>query len=247
MAAIKKVDILGVPVDRIDMEGALARVKELLDTEGLSAIYTPNSEMVVSAVKDKEFMDILRSGDLVVPDGIGVVYASRIYGHPLPERVAGFDLMVGMLEMLGREGRSIYLLGGKPGIAEKAADNISRRFPGLKVKGTWHGYFKEGEVPGIVEHINSSGAEVLSLRWAVQNRKMDTLQPGQVEGKDCHGVGGSFDVLAGEAVRAPAFFRKAGLEWFYRLVTQPWRAARMLSLPVFVIKVLADSRRRGKK
>lgn len=92
MAAMEKVDILGVPVDRIDMEGALARVKELLDAEGLSAIYTPNSEMVVNAVKDKEFMDILRSGDLVVPDGIGVVCASRIYGHPLPERVAGFDL-----------------------------------------------------------------------------------------------------------------------------------------------------------
>lgn len=248
MAVMEKVDILGVPVDRTDMKAALARVKEFLDAEGLSTIYTPNSEMVVSAVKDKEFMDILRSGDLVVPDGIGVVYASRIYGHPLPERVAGFDLMVGMLEMLGREGRSIYLLGGKPGIAEKAADNISRRFPGLKVKGTWHGYFKEGEVPGIVEHINSSGAEVLFValgspkqeKWIHSNR--DRLRV-----RIAMGVGGSFDVLAGEAVRAPAFFRKIGLEWFYRLVTQPWRAARMLSLPVFVIKVLADSRRRVKK
>ena len=204
MAAMEKVEILGVPVDRTDMEGALARVKELLDIDGVNAVYTPNSEMVVTAVKDKEFMDILRSGDLVVPDGIGVVYASRIYGHPLPERVAGFDLMVRMMGMLEKREGSVYLLGGKPGIAEKAAGSISRQFPGLKVKGTWHGYFKEEDVPGIVERINSSGAEVLFValgspkqeKWINSNR--DRLRV-----KIAMGVGGSFDVLAGELQGLP--------------------------------------------
>jgi N-acetylglucosaminyldiphosphoundecaprenol N-acetyl-beta-D-mannosaminyltransferase len=247
MAVMEKVDILGVPVDRTDMKGALARAKELLDTGGVSTVYTPNSEMIVNAGRDREFMEILRSGDLVIPDGIGVVYASRIYGCPLPERVAGFDLMVGMLEILGSRGGSVYLLGGKPGIAKKAADKISMRFPGLRIAGTWHGYFKEEDVPGIVENINSSGAEVLFVALgSPKQEKWINANRDRLAVKIAMGVGGSFDVLAGEAARAPALFRKAGLEWFYRLVTQPWRAVRMVSLPVFVVKVLADKGRRGK-
>ncbi|MFA6670253.1 MAG: WecB/TagA/CpsF family glycosyltransferase [Bacillota bacterium] len=247
MIIMEKVDILGVPVDNTDMEGALARVRELLDGEGVSTVYTPNSEMVVNAAKDGEFMGILKSGDLVVPDGIGIVLASRIYGHPLPERVAGFDLMTRMLDMLAREGRRIFLFGGKPGIAEKAAVNISKIYPGISTKGIRDGYFKDEDVPGIVEQINSSGAEVLFValgspkqeKWIANHRE-------RLRVKIAIGVGGSFDVLAGEAVRAPAFFRKAGLEWFYRLVTQPWRAVRMVALPVFVLKVLKDRGRRGK-
>jgi N-acetylglucosaminyldiphosphoundecaprenol N-acetyl-beta-D-mannosaminyltransferase len=247
MTVMEKVDILGVPVDRSDMEGAMARVTALLDTDGTSTVYTPNSEMVVNAAKDKEFLEILKSGDLVVPDGIGLILASRIYGSPLPERVTGFDLMTRMLEMLDEGGRSVCLLGGKPGIAQRAAGNISRMFPSLQIKGTFHGYFKEQEVPGIVERINSSGADVLFValgspkqeKWISSNRETLNVSIAM-------GVGGSLDVLAGEVARAPAVFRKAGLEWFYRLVTQPWRAARMLSLPVFVFKVFIDRGRRGK-
>jgi|LSQX01.3.fsa_nt_gb N-acetylglucosaminyldiphosphoundecaprenol N-acetyl-beta-D-mannosaminyltransferase len=247
MIIMEKVNILGVPVDNTDMKGALARVKELLAGEGVGTVYTPNSEMVVNAVKDREFMEILKYGDLVVPDGIGIVLASRIYGHPLPERVAGFDLMTRMLELLAGERRGIFLFGGKPGIAEKAAANICKSYPGIRIMGTRNGYFKDEEVPAIVEGINSSRAEVLFV--ALGSPKQEKWIADHREGlkvKVAMGVGGSFDVLAGEAVRAPAFFRKAGLEWFYRLVTQPWRAVRMLALPVFIIKVLQDRGRRGK-
>lgn len=245
---MEKVNILGVPVDKTDMEGAVARVKSLLIKGGTGTVYTPNSEMVVNATKDKGFMNILKSGDLVVPDGIGLILASKIYQNPLSERVTGFDLMVRILEMLDGDGGSIYLLGGRPGIAQRAADNISRQFPDIIIKGTFHGYFNDGEVPDIVQRINSAGADVLFValgspkqeKWI--NRYRDRLNV-----KVAMGVGGSFDVLAGEVARAPEFFRKAGLEWFYRLVTQPWRAARMLSLPVFVLKVLLDKGREGKR
>ncbi len=241
MTGMEKVYILGIPVDRTDMEGALARAAALLDTIGTSTVYTPNSEMVVNAVNDKGFMEILKSADLMVPDGIGLVLASRIYGRPLPERVTGFDLMTRILEMLDQKRGSVYLLGGRPGIARRAADNISKRFRGLEIKGTFHGYFNDEDVLGIVERINSSGAEVLFVAlgspkqemWIDSNRKRLNVRLAM-------GVGGSFDVLAGEVTRAPVFFRKTGLEWFYRLVTQPSRAARMLALPVFVFKVLKD-------
>lgn len=247
MIIMEKVDILGVPVDNTDMEGALARVMELLAGEAVSTIYTPNSEMVVNADRDREFMEILRAGDLVVPDGIGIVLASRIYGHPLPERVAGFDLMTRMLVLLAEEGKGVFLFGGKPGIAEKAAANISKSYPGIRIMGTRNGYFSESEVPEILEQVNSSGAEVLfAALGSPKQEKWIAAHRERLNVKIAMGVGGSFDVLAGEAARAPAFFRKVGLEWFYRLVTQPWRAVRMLALPVFVIKVLQDRGRRGK-
>lgn len=248
MKVMEKVNILGVPVDKTDMKGALDKITVLLDMDGTNTIYTPNSEMVINAVKDKELMAILKSGDLVVPDGIGLVYASRIYGNPLSERVAGFDLMTGMLKILDREERSVYLLGGKPGIAQRAADNIAKRFPSIKIKGTRNGYFKEQDVPGMVEQINASGAEVLLVALgSPKQEKWISSNLGRLKVSIAMGVGGSFDVLAGEVSRAPLIFRKAGLEWFYRLITQPWRAARMLSLPVFVIKVLIDRGRRSRK
>lgn len=245
---MKRVNILGIPVDNVNMEDALARAGKFLISQGLcAAIYTPNSEMVIDAVRDKEFARVLQKGDLVVPDGIGVVLASRLYGCPLPERVAGFDLMVRIIGMLNEEGKGVFLFGGRPGVAEKAAMNISKDYPGLKVKGTRNGYFKDEDVREIVRDINASGAEALFValgspkqeKWIAEHRE-------QLKVKIAMGVGGSFDVLAGEATRAPAAFRKAGLEWLYRLITQPQRAGRVLALPVFVFKVLIDRGRKGR-
>lgn len=241
MEVKNRIRILGIPVDKVNMKTAIERVKHFLEADRLSTIYTPNSEMVMAALEDDELKEILERGDLVVPDGIGIVYASRIYGYPLPERVAGFDLMVEMLGLLDRKEKGVFLFGGKPGIAEKAAENISARFPGVKIKGCHNGYFKEEDLQGILERINSSKADVLFValgspkqeKWIYKNR--DRLSV-----KIAMGVGGSFDVLAGEVKRAPSVFRKMGLEWFYRLITQPWRAKRMFALPKFAFKVIAD-------
>ncbi len=244
---MNRVDILGVPIDNVDMVGALERVQELLDNGGTKAIYTPNSEMVVNATKDKGFMNILRAGELVVPDGIGIILASRIYGTPLTERVAGFDLMSRMLGVLNENKRGIFLFGSKPGIAEEAAKNIMRDYPDISVRGTRDGYFKHRDISGIIEQINSSGAEVLFVALgSPKQEKWIADYRDRLKVSIAMGVGGSLDVLAGKAVRAPAFFRKAGLEWFYRLITQPWRLIRMTALPVFVFKVLLDKATGGK-
>ncbi len=244
---MNRVDILGVPIDNVDMEGALARVQELLKDGSIGAIYTPNSEMVVNAVRDKGFMEVLRAGELVVPDGVGIILASRIYGTPLTERVAGFDLMLQMLDMLNRYKKGVFLFGAKPGIAGKAAKNILRDYENIRVKGVRDGYFSDRDIPGIIEQINSSGAEVLFV--ALGSPKQEKWIAGyrdRLRVNIAMGVGGSFDVLAGEATRAPAFFRGLGLEWFYRLITQPWRIIRMMALPVFVFKVLRDRIKRGR-
>ncbi|MBA1334273.1 MAG: N-acetylmannosaminyltransferase [Firmicutes bacterium] len=236
-----RVRILGIEVDKVDMAEALERLTGFLGGEVLRMVFTPNSEMIAAALNDMELKHALDNGDLVVPDGIGVVYASRIYGEPLPERVAGYDLMMEFLGVIEREKKGIFLLGGNPGIAQRAGGKILQRFPGIMVKGCQHGYFGDEDVPDILKKINESGADVLFValgspkqeKWIYSNR--DKLSV-----KIAMGVGGSFDVIAGEVKRAPAVFRKAGLEWFYRLITQPWRAKRMAALPKFALKVIMD-------
>lgn len=238
-----RVVILGIEVDKVDMKEALERLTGFLGEERLRMVFTPNSEMIAAALNDMELKHALDNGDLVVPDGIGVVYASRIYGEPLPERVAGYDLMIRFLSVIEREKKGIFLLGGNPGIAQRAGEKILQRFPGIMLKGCRHGYFGNEDVPDILDKINESGADVLFValgspkqeKWIYSNR--DKLSV-----KIVMGVGGSFDVIAGEVKRAPAVFQKAGLEWFYRLITQPSRAKRMTALPLFALKVIMDKK-----
>ena len=245
MSEIKKLEILGVPVDMVNMAQAAERLEELMKSEGCSLIVTPNSEIVVNAGQDSELMEIIRSADLVIPDGIGLVYASKLLGSPLKERVTGIDFLSWALDFLEREGKSIYLLGSRPGsesvpgVAEMAAIKMKEAFPGLKIAGTHHGYFSEEEEQEIVDDINESGADFLCV--ALGSPKQEKFMAQHREGlkvKAAIGVGGSLDVWAGEVKRAPEFYRKHGLEWLYRLVQQPSRYKRMAALPRFMIRVL---------
>lgn len=233
------------------MEGALERFRALLLSPGCSLIVTPNSEIVVNAGKDIVLAGIIESADLVIPDGIGLVYASRIMGFPLEERVTGIDFLSRAFEELERESKSVFLLGsrpgdnGKPSTAELAAQRIAREFPGLRIAGTHHGYFTAGDEDGIVEEINNSGADFLCV--ALGSPKQEKFMSRHKEGlnvKAAIGVGGSLDVWAGTVKRAPEFYRKHGLEWLYRFAREPARYKRLIALPVFMIKVLL-SRGRG--
>jgi len=246
MNGMNKVSILGVFVDKVNMAKAVERVNAFLKDDGLKTVFTPNSEMVMGGIKDRGLLEIFNKGDLVVPDGIGLVYASRKYGNPLPERIAGFDLMMEILKLLDRQGKSIFLLGGRPGVAGKAAERISTRFSGVQIKGYYHGYFTDEEDREVIERINSCKPDVLFVALgSPKQEKWIYRYKNELNVKIAMGVGGSFDVLAGDVKRAPEAFRRLGLEWFYRLVTQPWRAKRMLVLPVFAIKVLMDNKREG--
>ena len=240
----EKTDIRGVLFDRVTFGEASDRLTDALRSGTPTALFTPNSEIVQMCVENPDLYPIINSAELVTPDGIGVVKAGRILGTPFPGgRVAGFDLGRELLRRLdGMEKPDgtkygIYFLGGKPGVAEAARDKLLEEFPRLSFVGCRDGYFKkEGEEnDGVIRAVNESGADVLFVclgaptqeKWIAANR-------GKLPGVTLFlGLGGSLDGYAGIVKRAPAIFIKLGLEWFYRLMKEPWRIKRMIKLPVF--------------
>ncbi|MDR2771415.1 MAG: WecB/TagA/CpsF family glycosyltransferase [Clostridiales Family XIII bacterium] len=240
----KRIRILDVSVDRVSLAEAAEIFEALLRTEACSLIVTPNSEILWNAAKDAGLKAILNDADLVIPDGIGLVYASRVIGSPLAERVTGIDFLDAALRRLAETGESIYLLGSAPGVAEKAAQHMRARYPALRVAGVRHGYYKPEEEAAIVEEINESGAVFLcaALGSPKQERFIHTHREA-LRVRAAIGVGGSLDVWAGVQKRAPAFFRDHGLEWLYRLARQPARIKRVLVLPLFMLRVFAGNRR----
>ncbi len=240
----KVINILGVNIDKVTEIEALDRAVSYVSSDGVSVIYTPNPEIVMAAYEDKEFLNVLNSSDMCVPDGIGVVYGAKIIGEPLPERVPGFDLSCRLMKKMGEMGKSVFLFGSKPGVAEKAAATLEKTCPGLKIAGCRDGYFKDEDTDDIIKQINSSNADLLMVclgapkqeKWIYNNRE-------KLNVKLCIGAGGSLDVLAGEVKRAPKIFIKLNLEWFYRFCKQPSRIGRFVALPKFILTVMKGSRR----
>jgi N-acetylglucosaminyldiphosphoundecaprenol N-acetyl-beta-D-mannosaminyltransferase len=239
----EKVEIVGVNISNVDMNEASGILTEYLEGAMCSMVFTPNSEILVEAVKDREFEEVLNKGDLVVPDGIGVVIASGFYGTPFKERVAGFDLMIRLMEIADKKGSSIYLLGGKEGVASEAAIKLTERYSGLRIAGTRNGYFDTASEEKIVEDINNSNADILlAALGAPKQEKFIYKHKDELKVRIAMGIGGSLDVLAGRAKRAPEFFQKAGLEWFYRLIKEPKRIIRIMRLPKFVALAFFDAK-----
>lgn len=236
---VKSIKILGVKIHQVTNETAYNRFLSLIEQSKFSMICTPNTEIVMEAQHDPELKEILQDADLVIPDGIGLIYASKIHQLGLTERVTGIDTMERILKYANNTKKSIYLFGGKPGVAEKAAERMKDVYPNLQIKGIRDGYFKKEEEDKIVDHINEVKPDLLFValgaprqeKWIYQHRKILNV-------KVAMGVGGSFDVWAGVSKRAPKIFQQLHLEWFYRLAKEPHRIGRMMSLPKFMIKVL---------
>lgn len=243
----KRTRILGVPVDMVTGPEAMEIFIGLMDAKGCSLIVTPNSEIVLSASSDAGLRSLIESADLIIPDGAGLVYASKILNNPLEERVTGIDFLSDILAYLQESGKSAYLLGSKPGVAGLAAGNMNIKYPGLKIAGTHHGYFDASDEAAIVEDVNSSGAEFLCA--ALGSPKQEKFIYGHREEflniKAAMGVGGSLDVWSGALKRAPEFYRRHGLEWLYRVLQEPARYKRALKLPVFMMKVICSRNKTG--
>ncbi len=231
--------IYGVPIDIVNLEGAFEWFKQLLDRSGFSFICTPNTEIVMAARDDEELKSVLKTSDMNIPDGIGLIIASKLHKLGLIERVTGVDLMQEILEFCDYSRKSIYILGGKPGVAEKAIENIKDKYSNINVKGYRDGYFKEDDEKEVIDTINNLAPDVLFVclgapkqeKWMYKHRRSLSV-------KVAMGVGGSVDIWAGTAKRAPKVFIVLGLEWFYRLIKEPWRIKRMMNLPKFMIQVL---------
>lgn len=237
-----KVNILGVKVDKLTLGEAKDAVMGFFDSEGGKVIYTPNSEIILHASKDAAFREKLNEADLLTADGIGVVYGAKIVKNQLPERVAGFDLLKMVFPEMAKRGKTLYLLGSKPGVAEEAGRRIEEKYRGIKIVGVHDGYF-EDDGP-VVEDINEKKPDLLMVclgfpkqeDWIAKNR-------GRLLVKAMIGAGGSLDVFSGTTDRAPDFYCRHGIEWLYRLKKEPWRFMRMTALPVFALKVLMTGRR----
>jgi len=239
------VDIVGVNIHNITFQEAEIKCKEFLQQDKLKMIFTPNSELLVDAVKDPSFTDVLNSGDLVIPDGIGVVIASRFYGTPIKEKVAGCELMNSLLEIAYTQEKSIYFLGGKDGVAEEAVQKLNEKYPGINIVGFHHGYFDEDEEKEIIQEIIDKKPDILFVAMGAPKQEKWIYKHRDVPGvKIAMGVGGSLDILAGRAKRAPEFYQKAGLEWLYRSLKEPKRFFRMLKLPKFILLAYYDAKTR---
>lgn len=239
-----KVNILGVWVDMVNISRAADRIMQFFNEDGLHKVYTPNSEIIMTAYKDESFKETLNNAELLTADGIGVVYASKILGKPIAERAAGYDIACEVLDRIKGTSRSVFLFGGKPGVAEIAKEKLEERYPGLKIAGMRNGYFKPEEEQEIVDQINESGAELVFVCLGAPKQELwiDKYK-NSLKASVAMGVGGSLDVFAGTAMRAPEFYCKHGLEWLYRLMKQPSRAGRMLALPKFALTVLFKGRK----
>jgi N-acetylglucosaminyldiphosphoundecaprenol N-acetyl-beta-D-mannosaminyltransferase len=244
---MESVKILGVRIDKVTLDKATSTVEEYLHQNETKVIYTPNTEIVMEARKNDEFRSILNEGDLIIPDGIGLIYASKMKRKPLYERVTGFDLSMRMLKVANENGYSIFLLGGREGIAEKAGKNIVKKYPNIRIVGSNNGYFKgahigfEGheEEIRVVQKINDAKPDILFVGFgAPKQEKWIHLYKDNLNAKVIIGNGGTMDILAGEAKRAPELWQRLGLEWFYRLVKEPSRIKRQMCLPYFMLIVL---------
>jgi len=237
----EKINIRGVFFDNVDMNSAMERVKTLVNTEGLSYMFTPNSEIVQNCIENPEMYKIINSADLVIPDGIGVVYASKVLKTPLKAKVPGCEVAERLMEYAAQTGDGVFFFGGgkktdeKEAVSVLAAQKMCEKYKGLNIVGTRDGYFSQEDVPSIIEEINASGAKILFVclgapkqeKWIYDNR--DALKVNFAAG-----LGGTLDVFAGTAKRAPAFFLKTNLEWLYRLLCMPSRIGRMMKLPKFL-------------
>lgn len=239
-----KRDILGVGIDDLTLEEAVEAGISLLSQPGFHYVVTPNPEFILSAKNDETFRGVLNGADLAVPDGVGVVYAAKLLGTPLKCKVPGIDFAQGILRHMAATGMSLFLLGAKPGVAEKAAENLTNTYPGLRICGVHDGYFKE-DGP-VVEEIKAAGPDVLFVCLGAPKQELWMVRNGPETGaRLAIGLGGSLDVFAGTVERAPEKWQKMGMEWLYRLIKEPRRIGRMAKLPLILVDA-AGARLRGK-
>lgn len=239
-----KVDVMGVKFDNVTMAEALERAKTLLSQPATAYCVTPNAEIVYEAMRDAAFCDILNGAALVLPDGAGTVLGAKLLGTPLKEKVAGIDFATKLLGLLEKDQKSLYLLGGKPGIGALAAKKMLALHPGLNICGIADGYFKD-EAP-VIEAINRAKPDVLFVcLGAPKQEKFMHAHQSELNVRLMLGLGGSLDGFAGTVKRAPQWMIRLQLEWLYRLIREPKRIGRMMRLPKFVLAVLKRRMTRG--
>jgi len=247
-----RIKLFQVGIDQVDNQETIQKIEEFIVSKKPHQIVTPDTLAVLRARKDPEYHAILKSADLVTPDGAGILWASTTLDYPLPERVTGIDIIHNICCLAAKKGYSLYLLGSYPGVAREAALNLSKKYSGINIAGTHHGYFSckdyqnRDDVKNGYSNRNKEEEEIIA---EIKEKKPDILLVGMGVPKQekwisknlekldvpvCIGVGGSFDVLSGRIPRAPLWMQRHGMEWIYRSIKQPNRAFRVLALFYFI-------------
>ena len=238
---MQQATILGCRVDALGSDDAVRRIVELAQGEGPSLVVTLGTEMIVRAQTDERFRATVNASALSLCDTIGVLFAARLHGVQIPGRVAGVELIDPLCARLAHDRVPVFFMGGRGDTAERAAATLSARHPGLVIAGARDGFFTAGDDRAVAETIAGSGARLIFVGLGSPRQELWIAEHLAVTGASVGiGVGGSFDVLAGNVARAPAVWRRLNLEWLYRLLKEPSRWRRQLALPKFVALALAE-------
>lgn len=233
------ISILGVRVDDVTYDEALAHVQRCVASGGAHQVATVNVEFIMAARRNPPFRRVLEQASLCVPDGTGVLWAARRQGTPLRERVAGVDLVERIAERGSEHGWRIFFLGAAPGVAERAAKLLADRYPGLKIAGCYAGSPRPEEEDAILSQVQAARPDVLFVAYGAPRQDLWIARNQARSGVPVAvGVGGSFDFIIGESRRAPQWVQRTGLEWLHRLAREPWRLRRQMAIPHFMALVM---------
>lgn len=235
------VSIMGIPVCKWGMKDTVKYLTEVVNSDKPHQVITANPIMVMAAMEDPSYKQMMQKAELIVPDGTGVVWAAQKVGQPVAERVAGFDLLHELMKEGERHHWKVYLLGTTSEVIQEAARRLTLQYPGTEIVGFRDGYFGPDQDQEVIDAIKAVSPHLLFVA-----RGADTQEPWIGKYKQTlgvpvmMGVGGSFDIISGKTKRAPITFQKLRLEWLYRLLSEPTRFRRMLALPKFVVRVLRE-------
>lgn len=224
---INSTKILGVRVDLVDMEQTLEIIEEFIHSRKVHQIVVVNVAKIVKAIHDQKLKNILGQAALSGADGMPVVWVSRLFGHPIPGRVNGTDLMNKLVELSAKKGYRIFFFGARPEVVKRVVTIYSELYPSLEIAGYHHGYFEQKDEEAIANMIRNSNADILFVAFGSPKKEKFIDKYKEIMNVPViHGVGGSFDVVAGVTKRAPLWMQQSGLEWLYRFLQEPKRMWR---------------------
>ena len=219
-----KVNLCDVTLDALSMPEVVARAEQALHNRARLNISVVNVAKLVNMRRDPLLRESVTSGDLILADGMPLVWLSRLVGRPLPERVAGIDLMYELLQLADRRALRVFLLGARPETLSRVVAIVQQRYPRLVIAGTRDGYFPDNEAEAVAQAVRDSRPDILVVAMSSPKKELFMRKWAQYMSVPVvHGVGGAFDVVAGVTRRAPRWMQSSGLEWFYRLIQEPRR------------------------
>ena len=237
----ERIEILNIGIHNLTRDEALEYVTQMAQSDRPHLICTPNVDYIVKAQRDEKLRAIINTAHLTIGDGMGVVYASHILGNPLKMNVGGRLMVPEICKMAEERGLKVYLLGGKPGVADRARAQLEQNFPELIISGVHHGYFSENEEKTIIDKVKDSGCDILFLalgtpkqeEWMAKNQFALNV-PVTI------GVGSSLDRISGDFRSPPKWMTDIGLEWFFRIFQDPWRLGKryLIEDPIFFFWIL---------